>query len=197
MRNASKLMTSVAVALPLVIGGTAPHAADIVETAANAGSFDTLVANGRGGRACRGLEGRGAVHRVRADRRGIRAASRRYGRQPASAREQGAAGRAFDLSRGARQGDVERHRRPGNAGRNRAGFAVSIDATDGALKVEDSSVTQADMETDNGVIHAIDRDHPRDVISRQGRTAPGAAASPCQVHASRAAIATCRALPIG
>jgi uncharacterized surface protein with fasciclin (FAS1) repeats len=36
------------------------------------------------------------------------------------------------------------------------GSPVSIDATDGALKVDDSSVTQADMETDNGVIHAID-----------------------------------------
>ena len=36
------------------------------------------------------------------------------------------------------------------------GSPVSIDATDGAVKVDDATVTQADIETDNGVIHAID-----------------------------------------
>jgi uncharacterized surface protein with fasciclin (FAS1) repeats len=37
------------------------------------------------------------------------------------------------------------------------GSPVSIDATGGAVKVEEATVTQADIETDNGVIHVIDR----------------------------------------
>ena len=37
------------------------------------------------------------------------------------------------------------------------GSPVSIDATDGAVKVDEATVTQADVETDNGVIHVIDR----------------------------------------
>jgi uncharacterized surface protein with fasciclin (FAS1) repeats len=37
------------------------------------------------------------------------------------------------------------------------GSSVSIDATGGAVKVEEATVTQADIETDNGVIHVIDR----------------------------------------
>ena len=44
MTYASKHLIGAAVAVPLLVGGTAAHAADIVETAANAGSFDTLVA---------------------------------------------------------------------------------------------------------------------------------------------------------
>ena len=37
------------------------------------------------------------------------------------------------------------------------GSPVSIDATDGAVKVDEATVTQADVETDNGVIHVIAR----------------------------------------
>ena len=43
MNCVSKHLISAAMALPVVIGGTAARAADIVETAANAGSFETLV----------------------------------------------------------------------------------------------------------------------------------------------------------
>ena len=44
MRYVSKHLTGAAVALPLVIGGTAGLRRRHVDTAANAGSFDTLVA---------------------------------------------------------------------------------------------------------------------------------------------------------
>lgn len=37
------------------------------------------------------------------------------------------------------------------------GSPVSIDATDGAVKVDEATVTQADVETNNGVIHVIAR----------------------------------------
>jgi uncharacterized surface protein with fasciclin (FAS1) repeats len=36
------------------------------------------------------------------------------------------------------------------------GSAISIDATGDNVMVEDATVTQADIETDNGVIHVID-----------------------------------------
>ena len=36
------------------------------------------------------------------------------------------------------------------------GQPVSIDASDGAVMVEDATVVQSDIETDNGVIHVSD-----------------------------------------
>ena len=44
MANMAQLLKGAAVALPLALGGVAAQAADIVDTAAGAGSFDTLVA---------------------------------------------------------------------------------------------------------------------------------------------------------
>ena len=36
------------------------------------------------------------------------------------------------------------------------GETIAIDASDGAVMVDDATVVQADIETDNGVIHVID-----------------------------------------
>jgi uncharacterized surface protein with fasciclin (FAS1) repeats len=36
------------------------------------------------------------------------------------------------------------------------GSAISIDATGDSVMVDDATVTQADIEADNGVIHVID-----------------------------------------
>ena len=43
MANMTRLLTGSAIALPLIFGGVATQAADIVDTAAGAGSFTTLV----------------------------------------------------------------------------------------------------------------------------------------------------------
>jgi uncharacterized surface protein with fasciclin (FAS1) repeats len=57
------------------------------------------------------------------------------------------------------------------------GSPVSIDATDDALKVDDSSVTQADMETDNGV-HAIDSVITPEIDVGAGEDCAGGGAPP-------------------
>ncbi len=61
-----------------------------------------------GRRPGRHAEGAGAVHRVRADRRGVREAARRHGREPAEAGEPGPAPRHPHVSRGGGQGDGSR-----------------------------------------------------------------------------------------
>ena len=156
MSYVAKHLTGAALALSL-IGGTAAHAADIVDTAANAGSFDTLVA---------AVEAAGLVETLKSE-----------GPFTVFAPTDDAFARLPE-------GTVDRLLQPENkdqlialltyhvvpgkvmssdiAGQETEvetvqGSPVSIDATDGAVKVDEATVTQADLETDNGVIHVIDR----------------------------------------
>jgi uncharacterized surface protein with fasciclin (FAS1) repeats len=156
MRHVSKLLTGAAVALPLVIAGTAARAADIVETAANAGSFDTLVA---------AVEAAGLVETLKGDGpfTVFAPTDEAFARLPEGTvdsllqpenKEQLVALLTYHVVPGkVMSSDIAGQEMQVKTAQ---GSPVSIDATDGALKVDDSSVTQADMETDNGVIHAID-----------------------------------------
>ena len=156
MRNVSKLLTGAAVALPLVMGGTAARAADIVDTAANAGSFDTLVAAVEAAGLVETLKGEGPFTV-------FAPTDEAFARLPEGTvesllqpenREQLVALLTYHVVPGkVMSSDI--------AGQERAvetvqGSPMSIDATDGAVRVDDASVTQADIETDNGVIHVID-----------------------------------------
>ena len=156
MRNVSKLLTGAAVALPLVMGGTAARAADIVDTAANAGSFDTLVAAVQAAGLVETLKGEGPFTV-------FAPTDEAFARLPEGTvesllqpenREQLVALLTYHVVPGkVMSSDI--------AGQEMAvetvqGSPMSIDATDGAVRVDDASVTQADIETDNGVIHVID-----------------------------------------
>jgi uncharacterized surface protein with fasciclin (FAS1) repeats len=156
MRHVSKLLTGAALALPLVIAGTAARAADIVETAANAGSFDTLVA---------AVEAAGLVETLKGDGpfTVFAPTDEAFARLPEGTvdsllqpenKEQLVALLTYHVVPGkVMSSDIAGQEMEVDTVQ---GSPVSIDATDGAVKVDDASVTQADIETDNGVIHVID-----------------------------------------
>jgi uncharacterized surface protein with fasciclin (FAS1) repeats len=156
MRYVSKHLIGAAVALPLVIEGTTGHAADIVETAADAGSFDTLVAAVEAAGLVETLKGEGpftvfaptdeAFARLpegtvdsllQPENKDRLVALLTYHVVPGKVMSSDLAGQAIEVE------TVQ-------------GSPVSIDATDGAVTVDQATVTQADIETDNGVIHVID-----------------------------------------
>jgi len=156
MTYASKHLIGAAVAVPLLVGGTAAHAADIVETAANAGSFDTLVAAVEAAGLAETLKGEGpftvfaptdeAFARLpegtvdsllQPENRDRLVALLTYHVVPGKVLSSDLAGQEMEVA-------------------TAQGSPVSIDATDGAVKVDEATVTQADIETDNGVIHVID-----------------------------------------
>ena len=156
MRYVSKHLTGAAVALPLVIGSTAGHAADIVEAAANAGSFDTLVAAVEAAGLVETLKGDGPFtvfaptdeafaqlpegtldSLLQPENRDQLVALLTYHVVPGKVMSSDIAGQEMEVA------TVQ-------------GSPVSIDASDGAVKVDRATVTQADLETDNGVIHVID-----------------------------------------
>jgi len=156
MTYASKHLLGAAVALPLLVGGTAGHAADIVETAANAGSFDTLVAAVEAAGLVETLKGDGPFtvfaptdeafaqlpegtvdSLLQPENRDQLVAILTYHVVPGKVLSSDLAGQAMEVE-------------------TAQGSPVSIDATDGAVKVDEATVTQADIETDNGVIHVID-----------------------------------------
>jgi len=156
MTYASKHLLGAAVALPLLVGGTAGHAADIVETAANAGSFDTLVAAVEAAGLVETLKGDGPFtvfaptdeafaqlpegtvdSLLQPENRDQLVAILTYHVVPGKVLSSDLAGQAMEVE-------------------TAQGSPVSIDASDGAVKVDEATVTQADIETDNGVIHVID-----------------------------------------
>jgi uncharacterized surface protein with fasciclin (FAS1) repeats len=156
MRYVSKHLIGAAVALPLVIGGATGHAADIVETAADAGSFDTLVAAVEAAGLVETLKGEGPFtvfaptdeafaqlpegtvdSLLQPENKDRLVALLTYHVVPGKVMSSDLAGQAIEVE------TVQ-------------GSPVSIDATDGAVTVDQATVTQADIETDNGVIHVID-----------------------------------------
>jgi uncharacterized surface protein with fasciclin (FAS1) repeats len=156
MTYALRHLTAAAVALPLAVGGIAAHAADIVETAADAGSFDTLVAAVEAAGLVETLKGEGPFTV-------FAPTDEAFARLPAGTvdsllqpenKDQLIALLTYHVVPGkVMSGDL--------AGREVEaatvqGSPVSIDATDGAVKVDEATVTQADIEADNGIIHVID-----------------------------------------
>lgn len=152
----SKHLLAAAVAAPLAVGGMAAHAADIVETAADAGSFNTLVAAVEAAGLVETLKGEGPFtvfaptdeafaklpegtveSLLKPENKDQLVAILTYHVVPGKTMSSDIAGKELEVE------TVQ-------------GSPVAIDASDGAVKVDEATVTQADIETDNGVIHVID-----------------------------------------
>ena len=128
MKTLKTLVFGAAVAALSLSAGTVTRAqgSDIVDTAVAAGQFKTLAAALQAAGLVDTLKGRGPVHRVRADRRGVRQAAEGHRRGSAEAGEQGQADGDPHLSRRRRQGHGRRRRqaegrpRPSRAARSRS-----------------------------------------------------------------------------
>jgi uncharacterized surface protein with fasciclin (FAS1) repeats len=152
----TKLLGGAAVAVPLTFGGVAAHAADIVDTAASAGSFDTLVSAVQAADLVEVLKGEGPFtvfaptdaafaklpagtveNLLKPENKAQLVALLTYHVVPGKTMSGDLAGQKLEAT------TVQ-------------GSAVGIDATGDSVMVDDASVVQADIEADNGVIHVID-----------------------------------------
>jgi uncharacterized surface protein with fasciclin (FAS1) repeats len=156
MRHHTNYLAGAALALSLGFGASVSQAADIVDTAASAGSFETLVTAVEAAGLVETLKGQGPFtvfaptdeafaklpegtvdDLLKPENKDQLVAILTYHVVPGKTMSSDIAGKELEVA------TVE-------------GSEVTIDATDGAVKVDDATVTQADIETDNGVIHVID-----------------------------------------
>jgi uncharacterized surface protein with fasciclin (FAS1) repeats len=156
MRHHTSHLTGAALALSLGIGAGASQAADIVDTAAGAGSFETLVAAVEAAGLVETLKGEGPFtvfaptdeafaklpagtvdDLLKPENKAQLVAILTYHVVPGKTMSSDLAGQELEVA------TVE-------------GSELTIDATDGGVKVDEATVVQADIETDNGVIHVID-----------------------------------------
>jgi uncharacterized surface protein with fasciclin (FAS1) repeats len=150
-----KLRTLVA-ASALVLTSSNVFAADIVDTAVEAGSFQTLVAAVEAAGLVDTLKGEGpfTVFAPTDEAFAARPAGTVGGLRRPENRDQLVAILTYHVVPGAvRSADL--------AGQELdvetvQGETVAIDGSDGAVKVDEATVVQADIEADNGVIHVID-----------------------------------------
>jgi uncharacterized surface protein with fasciclin (FAS1) repeats len=145
-----------AIALPVLAVAGAAHAADVVDTAAGAGSFNTLVAAVKAAGLTDTLKGEGpftvfaptddAFAKLPAgtvekllmpENKAQLVAILTYHVVPGKTMSSDIAGKKLEVA------TVE-------------GANVTIDASDGAVMVGNAKVVKADVEADNGVIHVID-----------------------------------------
>jgi uncharacterized surface protein with fasciclin (FAS1) repeats len=152
----TKFVGGALVAVPLSFGGVAAHAADIVETAAGAGSFDTLVSAVQAADLVEVLKGEGPFtvfaptdeafaklpegtveNLLKPENKEQLVALLTYHVLPGKTMSSDLAGKELQAT------TVQ-------------GSPVAIDATGNGVMVDDASVVQADIEADNGVIHVID-----------------------------------------
>jgi len=156
MASIPKFLQGAVVAVPMTFGGVAAHAADIVETAAGAGTFDTLVSAVQAADLVEVLKGEGPFtvfaptdeafaklpegtveNLLRPENKEQLVALLTYHVVPGKTMSGDLAGKELEAT------TVQ-------------GSAVEIDATGDGVTVDDASVVQADIEADNGVIHVID-----------------------------------------
>jgi uncharacterized surface protein with fasciclin (FAS1) repeats len=145
-----------AVAVPLILGGMAANAADIVDTAAGAGSFTTLVTAVKAADLVEVLKGEGPFtvfaptdaafaklpdgtveNLLKPENKAQLVALLTYHVVPGKTMSSDIAGKDVEAT------TVE-------------GSVVEINATGDSVMVDDAKVVQADIEADNGVIHVID-----------------------------------------
>jgi uncharacterized surface protein with fasciclin (FAS1) repeats len=145
-----------AIAVPLIFGSAAVNAADIVDTAAGAGSFDTLVTAVQAADLVEVLKGEGPFtvfaptdaafaklpqgtveNLLKPENKEQLVALLTYHVVPGKTMSSDIAGQQLEVE-------------------TVGGDTVQIDAANGAVMVDDAQVVQADIETDNGVIHVID-----------------------------------------
>jgi uncharacterized surface protein with fasciclin (FAS1) repeats len=152
-----QLLKHAAIVLPLTLGGgVAAQAADIVDTAAGAGSFDTLVTAVQAADLVEVLKGEGPFtvfaptdeafaklpegtveNLLKPENKEQLVALLTYHVVPGRAMSSDLAGQEVEAT------TVQ-------------GSSVQIDATGDGVMVDDAKVVQADIEADNGVIHVID-----------------------------------------
>jgi uncharacterized surface protein with fasciclin (FAS1) repeats len=156
MAKMTRLLTGSAIALPLMFGGAASQAADIVDTAAGAGSFTTLVTAVQAADLVEVLKGEGPFtvfaptdeafaklpagtveNLLKPENKQQLVALLTYHVVPGKTMSGDLAGKEVEAT------TIE-------------GSPVEIDATGSGVKVDDANVVQADIEADNGVIHVID-----------------------------------------
>ena len=156
MAHLSSIIRASCIALPMVYASGIAAAADIVETASEAGSFQTLLT---------AAEAAGLVDTLKSEGpfTVFAPTDEAFARLPE--------GTVEDLLKPENQDQLKAiltyHVVPGKtmssdiAGKELEvetvqGETIAIDASDGTVMVDDATVVQADIETDNGVIHVID-----------------------------------------
>ena len=148
------LLAAIAV-VPLAFSTVAAKAADIVDTAVSAGSFETLVA---------AVQAAGLVDTLKGDGpfTVFAPTDEAFAKLPAGTvenllkpenKDQLVAVLTYHVVPGkVMSGDIAGKKMPVKTVQ---GSELDVDATDG-VKVDGASVVQADIETSNGVIHVID-----------------------------------------
>lgn len=156
MAHLSSIIRASCIALPMVYASGIAAAADIVETASKAGSFQTLLT---------AAEAAGLVDTLKSEGpfTVFAPTDEAFAKLPE--------GTVEDLLKPENQDQLKAiltyHVVPGKtmssdiAGKELEvetvqGETIAIDASDGTVMVDDATVVQADIETDNGVIHVID-----------------------------------------
>ncbi|HEX2461318.1 MAG TPA: fasciclin domain-containing protein [Vicinamibacterales bacterium] len=156
MAHLSSILRASCIALPMVYASGIATAADIVETASEAGSFQTLLT---------AAEAAGLVDTLKSEGpfTVFAPTDEAFAKLPE--------GTVESLLKPENQDQLKAiltyHVVPGKtmssdiAGKELEvetvqGETIAIDASDGTVMVDDATVVQADIETDNGVIHVID-----------------------------------------
>ena len=156
MAHLPSIIRASCIALPMVYASGIAAAADIVETASEAGSFQTLLT---------AAEAAGLVDTLKSEGpfTVFAPTDEAFAKLPE--------GTVEDLLKPENQDQLKAiltyHVVPGKtmssdiAGKELEvetvqGETIAIDASDGTVMVDDATVVQADIETDNGVIHVID-----------------------------------------
>jgi uncharacterized surface protein with fasciclin (FAS1) repeats len=154
--NPSSIIRASCIAIPMVYASGIAAAADIVETASEAGSFQTLLT---------AAEAAGLVDTLKSEGpfTVFAPTDEAFAKLPE--------GTVDNLLKPENKDQLVEvltfHVVPGKtmssdiAGKELEvetvqGETIAIDASDGAVMVDDATVVQADIETDNGVIHVID-----------------------------------------
>jgi uncharacterized surface protein with fasciclin (FAS1) repeats len=156
LANLSSIIRASGLALPLVFATGIASAADIVETASEAGSFQTLLT---------AAEAAGLVDTLKSEGpfTVFAPTDEAFAKLPEGTVESllkpenqdqlkailtyhVVPGRTMSSDLAGKQVEVE----------SVEGSAIAIDATGSSVMVDDATVTQADIEADNGVIHVID-----------------------------------------
>ena len=156
MAHLSSIIRASCIALPMVYASGIAAAADIVETASEAGSFQTLLTAAEAAGLVETLKSEGPFtvfaptdeafaklpegtvdNLLKPENKDQLVAVLTFHVVPGKTMSSDIAGKELEVE------TVQ-------------GETIAIDASDGTVMVDDATVVQADIETDNGVIHVID-----------------------------------------
>jgi uncharacterized surface protein with fasciclin (FAS1) repeats len=156
MPNPIRLAAAVLVAAPLALGASVAHAKDIVDTAASAGSFKTLVAAIEAAGLAETLKGPGPFTV-------FAPTDEAFAKLPAGTVETLLKPENKDklvqiLTYHVVPGKVMSDDVAGKTAEAKTveGSTLEVDAREGDVMVDEARVVQADIAADNGVIHVID-----------------------------------------